>query len=183
MKIILDRVKIKYYNPSKGRESVYNGQTTVNYDVAIFVRPEHKTLIDTYLFKKCEPTKDGELLFYGRSKQPIPIFDQGRKKIEGVMTCPFWADVSVLIDDFKKENSDPIRYSKCLGIKFLEYTGEPSVIQQTEKFETYDEIFGTEANEIASEPPQNFAGLVTKIEMQQPAFYQSTQPEGNDLPF
>lgn len=188
MKIVLEKVKIKYFDPKKANKRVYNGSEIVNYDVMLFISEEQKRLIDEYIYGKCELTKDDEILFYGRSKNPIPFFDQNKQKVENAITKPFFADVSILIDEFADKNTGiPVRYSKCLGVKFLEFTGEASTFRETETYETFDEIFGdTGSKGVGSiealikkedQLPVNVSGALSD------PVYNPIPPIENDLPF
>jgi hypothetical protein len=188
MKIVLEKVKIKYFDPKKANKRVYNGSEMVNYDVMLFISEEQKRLIDEYIYGKCELTKDDEILFYGRSKNPIPFFDQNRQKVENAITKPFFADASILIDEFADKNTGlPVRYSKCLGVKFLEFTGEASTFRESETYETFDEIFGDAENKGVG----SFEALAKK-DNQLPVdcssdssapTYNPIPPIENDLPF
>lgn len=189
MKIVLEKVKIKYFNPKKGNKKVFDGVESISYDVMLFISEQHKQTIDTYIYGKCETTKDGEILFYGKSKNPIPFFDQNRQRIEMAIIKPFFADVSILIDEFTdKKTGQPIRYSKCLGIKFVEFTGEESTFKEAETYETFDEIFGDSENPAGKDIFQ----VLTKTENQIPVdcsqqtaapIYNQMPPIENGLPF
>jgi len=142
MKIILRGVKIYGYDPNSFKEFNNEGKTTNQYSAPLYISQADRDLIDSYIYGKCETTKDGENLFYGKNKNPISVFDTEKVKIETPINEVFIADVSILIDEFKNKDGGTIRYSKCLGIHYLSKVEneEPKIIVQ-EKYETYDAIF------------------------------------------
>lgn len=163
MKILLEKVKIYGFDPNVFKTFTNNGFETKQYSVGLYISEEQKFLIDSYIYGKCETTKDGEILFYGKNKQPIPVFDQNKQKIEKPVNEVFLADVSILIDEFTDKQGSQVRYSKCLGIRYVSPVANeaPRVIVQ-EKYETYDDIF--DADKTASEIQKNdpAPGLVKK---------------------
>lgn len=195
MKLLLEKVKIYGFDPTTYKSFTNTDENTgavtesKQYNVPLYISGEQRALIDSYIYGKCETTKDGEILFYGKSKQPIPVFDQERNKIEKPITDVFLADVSLLIDEFNdKKTGNPVRYSKCLGIKYLsKVENEQARIFVQEKYETFDEIFGNAENK-----PEIF-GAVTKFETKipvdcsqptaAPGFSPAFEPPTNDLPF
>jgi hypothetical protein len=195
MKLLLEKVRIYGFDP-KIFKTFDDGKK--QYNVALYISEEQKKIIDSYLFNKVSETKDGEFLFYGRSKQPIPVFDPEKKKIEKPINEVFIADVSILIDEFapkpkyEGEEVTPMRYSKCLGIKYISPLANeaPRVIIQ-EKFETFDEIFGDAAATQGSlfEPtkkPDLYEAMKKPEELGKPeqaGTFEPTIPIEDDLPF
>jgi hypothetical protein len=188
MKLILKKVKIYGFDPESFKTFTNNGNETKQYSVALYISQEQRNLIDSYIYGKCELTKDNEVVFYGKSKQPIPLFDPEKKKIEKAIYKVFIADVSILIDEFTNNDGETIRYSKCLGIKFISLVeNEQARISYRKKYDIYDEIFGddnsnsiekneikiteTEQNDLMSEPPVFDSTFETETD------------EINDLPF
>lgn len=146
MKLVLEKVKIYGFDPSICRVFTNDGVEKRDYSVGLYISGEQKALIDSYIFDKVAITKDGEFLFYGKNKQPIPVFDIAKNRIENPINEVFMADVSILIDEFQpKDKEYPVRYSKCLGIKYLSPVANetPRIVVQ-EKYETFDQIFSEE---------------------------------------
>ena len=163
MKILLEKVKIYGYDPNIFKTFTNNGVETKQYSVGLYISEEQKFLIDSYIYGKCETTKDGEILFYGKNKQPIPVFDQNKQKIEKPVNEVFLADVSILIDEFTDKNGEQIRYSKCLGIKYISpVAGESTRVVSQTKYETYDEIFGGNEAQNDIRPNDPAHGLIKK---------------------
>ena len=189
MKIILRKVKIYGFDPKICRNFDNGGKIIKQYSIPLYVSEEDKKLIDTYLFDKVSKTQDGDFIFYGKSKQPIPVFDQEKKRIEAPINKVFIADVSILIDEFTPKNEygeelEPVRYSRCLGIHYIsDIENEKPKIQSKEP-ETFDEIFGGEGEH---------QHVTAKVEPTQPMYYtpptyNTTLPvpsevTNDDLPF
>lgn len=152
MKIILKNAKIYGFDPSIYRTFDDGGK---QYSVALYISGEDKAVIDQFLFNKVADNQDGEHIFYGKNKKQIPVFDKDRNRIEKPINEVFIADVSILIDEFtpKKKETDTeepeaIRYSKCLGIKYISKVENEDVkIFKQNNYENFDEIFGEEEKE------------------------------------
>jgi len=172
MKIILRDVKIYGYDPNNFKEFENEGKITRQYSAPLYISQADRDLIDLYIYGKCETTRDGEILFYGKNKQPIPVFDAERIKIKTPINEVFLADVSILIDEYVKKDGETNRYSKCLGIHYLSKVEneEPKIIVK-EEFKTYDDIF---AEDIESKPEE--FGIIKKPEDI------GKQPENQPLP-
>lgn len=164
MKIVLEKVKIYGFDPSSFRVDSYSKK---QYSVCLYISQEQKETIDMWILDSfgksyVSENRDGDLIFYGKNKQPIPVFDQNKVKIEKPINEVFIADVSILIDVFNKidesGNEKSIRYSKCLGIKYLSPVANetPRIVVQ-EKYETFDQIF-------SEEEQKDIFAAVTKIE-------------------
>lgn len=194
MKILLEKVKIYGYDPNIFKTFTNNGVETKQYSVGLYISEEQKFLIDSYIYGKCETTKDGEILFYGKNKQPIPVFDQNKQKIEKPVNEVFLADVSILIDEFTDKQGSQVRYSKCLGIRYVSPVANEAVrVIVHEKYETYEDIFDADktASEIQKNDPalglvkkEDYASQAPKLEPVAPkeAVYDPTA-EPDDLPF
>lgn len=136
MKILLEKVKIYGYDPNIKDQFE-------KYSVGLYISEAQRNEIDQYIYGKCATTKDGEILFYGKNKQPIPVFDQNKQKIEKPINEVFLADVSILIDEFTDKQGSQVRYSKCLGIRYVSPVANEAVrVIVQEKYETFEEIFG-----------------------------------------
>jgi len=201
MKIVLEKVKIYGFDPESFKTFTNNGNETKQYSVALYISQEQRDLIDSYIYGKCELTKDNEIVFYGKSKQPIPLFDSEKKKIEKAINKVFIADVSILIDEFQERDKDTkelifnqdgspsmIRYSKCLGIKFISLVeNEQARTSNREKYDTYDEIFGDDnSNSIQKNEIKITESEQNDLMSEPPVFdstFEPTIPEGDDLPF
>lgn len=148
MKLILKNVKIYGFDPKIFRE-FENGNK--QYSVGLIISDEDKFKIDSYIFGKTNVNQDGENVFYGKSKTPIPVFDVEKKRIEKPINEVFLADVSILIDEFTPEGKDePVRYSKCLGIHYIKSLEEGKVRLPQKTYNTFDDIFNEEENENVS---------------------------------
>lgn len=149
MKLILKDVKIYGFDSASCRTFVNDGKESKQYSVALYISAEQKAQIDTYLFDKVSVNADGDFIFYGKSKQPIPIFDSEKNRIEKPVNEVFLAEVSILIDEFtpkpkfEGEIVEPIRYSKCLGIKYISKVEneEAKIFAARNEYNTYDDIF------------------------------------------
>lgn len=147
MKLILKDVKIYGYDSAICRTFINNGIESKQYSVACYITEEDKNKIDTYLYNKVTQNQDGDFIFYGKSKQPIPIFDSEKQRIENPVNEVFIAEVSILIDEFEdKATNETIRYSKCLGIKYIKKVEneEPKIFVPKKEYNDYDDIFADE---------------------------------------
>jgi hypothetical protein len=163
MKILLEKVKIYGYDPNVFKTFTNNGVETKQYSVGLYISEEQKFLIDSYIYGKCETTKDGEILFYGKNKQQIPVFDQNKQKIEKPVNEVFLADVSILIDEFTDKQGSQVRYSKCLGIRYVSPVANEAVrVIVHEKYETYEDIFDEDKTELEIQKNDPAPGLVKK---------------------
>ena len=147
MKLILKDVKIYGYDKSICRTFVNDGKETKQYSVACYITDEDKVKIDTYLYNKVTQNQDGEHIFYGKSKQPIPIFTAEKQPILDPVNEVFIAEVSILIDVFDdKATGDTVRYSKCLGIKYIKKVEneEPKIFVPKKEYNDFDDIFADE---------------------------------------
>jgi len=145
MKLILKNVKIYGFDPESHRTFDNDGKTTKQYNVPLYISEDDKNLIDGYIFDKTSKNDKDEFVFYGKSKTPIPFFDADGKKKNEVINEVFLADVSILIDEFVDPKTDEnIRYSKCLGIRYVSKVENeaPKIPQKT--YDTYSDIFGGE---------------------------------------
>jgi hypothetical protein len=160
MKVILRKVKIYGFDPNIFRVFDNAGKETKRYSVALHISDEDRDLIDNYLFDKVSDNQDGEHVFYGKAKHPIPIFDAEKNRITIPINKVFIADVSILIDEFKPDDEDePIRYSKCLGIHYIsDIENEKPKIQQR-NYESFDDIF---ADESEGAEPDTFSAITKK---------------------
>jgi hypothetical protein len=189
MKLILKNCKIYGYDPNNFRVFDNDGKETKQYSVPLYVSDEDRDLLDSYIYGKVDNNADGEHIFYGKNKMPIPIFDPEKNKITDQINKVFIADVSILVDEFEdKKTGQNVRYSRCLGIKITSYieTEQPKIT--TSQPTTFDEIFGGETE---SAKPVDFSAMKTKEEIGQPSAvtpsspetFQPTQPPIDDLPF
>ena len=147
MKLILKDVKIYGYDKSICRTFNNDGKETKQYSVACYITDEDKAKIDTYLYNKVSTNQDGEHIFYGKSKQPIPIFTAEKQPISEPVNEVFIAEVSILIDEFEdKATGDTVRYSKCLGIKYIKKieNEEPKIFVPQRQYTKFDDIFADE---------------------------------------
>lgn len=197
---VLKNVKIYGFDPTIKDNYGYH-------TVALYINEEQKNHIDSYIYGKCNMTKDGEIIFYGKNKQhPIQVLDADKNKIEKPINEVFFADVSILIDVFTPKPIDgieqePKRYSKCLGIKYIcpVANEQPKIVVQN-KFETFDEIFGDDTAQPATTP--DFSAMKTKEEIASgqsqyiseppmatqpmatdPSIFEPTVGQTDDLPF
>lgn len=156
MKILLEKVKIYGYDPNIKDQFD-------KYSVGLYISQEQRNEIDQYIYGKCATTKDGEILFYGKNKQPIPVFDQNKQKIEKPVNEVFLADVSILIDEFTDKQGSQVRYSKCLGIRYVSPVANEAVrVIVHEKYETYEDIFDADKTESEIQKNDLAPGLVKK---------------------
>lgn len=144
MKVILKDCKIYGYDSSLFKTFTNNGQETKQYSVALYISESDKAIIDSYLYGKVTPNADGENIFYGKSKQPIPIFDAEKVKIDKPVNEVFIADVSILIDEFVGKDGENIRYSKCLGIKYIKKVENEEPKLHAKTYTDFDDIFADE---------------------------------------
>jgi hypothetical protein len=189
MKIVLEKVKIYGFDPESFKTFTNNGKESKQYSVALYISQEQRNLIDSYIYGKCELTKDNEIVFSGKSKQPIPLFDPEKKKIEKAINKVFIADVSILIDEFTNKDGETIRYSKCLGIKFISLVEneEPRIIAKN-SYETYDQIFGESEkdnkNELSANIPKDDISQMFETKETDPITETFGEAEQiDDLPF
>ena len=184
MKLILKDVKIYGYDKSICRTFNNDGKETKQYSVACYITDEDKAKIDTYLYNKVSTNQDGEHIFYGKSKQPIPIFTAEKEPILEPVNEVFIAEVSILMDEFEdKAKNEMVRYSKCLGIKYIKKieNEEPKIFIPIKEYNDFDSIFEDE-EELT----------IPAIQVQQDAIVAPLQPDpmnvnagnaGDDLPF
>jgi len=144
MKVILKDCKIYGYDSNLFKTFKNNGQETKQYSVALYITDADKAVIDSYLYGKVTPNADGENVFYGKSKQPIPIFDAEKVKIEKPINEVFMANVSIVIDEFVRKDGENIRYSKCLGIKYIKKVENEQPKLPAKTYTDYEDIFADE---------------------------------------
>jgi len=144
MKVILRDCKIYGYDSSLFKTFINNGQETKQYSVALYISENDKAIIDSFLYNKVSVNAEGENIFYGKSKQPIPIFDAEKVKIDKPVNEVFLADVSILIDEFVGKDGDNIRYSKCLGIKYIKKVENEEPKLPAKTYTDFDDIFADE---------------------------------------
>jgi len=156
MKLILRNVKIYGFDPTSYRNSEYDGKTSKQYNVPLYISENDKNLIDSYIFGKTSKNEKDEFVFYGTSKTPIPFFDETGKKTSKIINEVFLADVSILIDEFQKKNKSGelefeedgspriVRYSKCLGIRYISKIENEAPKIPPKSYDTYEDIFGGE---------------------------------------
>lgn len=174
MKLILKNTKIMGFDSSICRTFVNDGKVTKQYSVAMYISEADKAEIDKYLYNKVEQNQDGEFIFYGKSKQPIPVFDAEKNRITKPLNEVFLADVSILIDEFTGGAlGETIRYSKCLGIKYLQKVENEQPKMQPKVYEDFDDIFSDE--EEIKLPESDIKPETSSSE--------KVAPEINDLPF
>lgn len=181
MKLILKDVKIYGYDKTICRTFFNDGKETKQYSVALYINDEQKAQIDSYLYDKVMVNVDGDFIFYGKSKQPIPIFDVEKKHIEQPVNEVFVADVSILIDEFTdKSSGEIIRYSKCLGIKYIKKVEneEPKMFVPKKEYNDFEDIF---ADEDEIKLPESESKPTKPLE-QDPMSVDAGNP-ANDLPF
>lgn len=142
MKLILKNVKIYGYDQNIFRTFENDGKK--QYSVALYISDEDKAVIDSYLYNKVSVNQEGENVFYGKSKQIIPIFDTEKKRITEPVNEVFIADVSILIDEFTGHEGETIRYSKCIGIKYLRKVENEQPKLPAKTYTDFDDIFGEE---------------------------------------
>lgn len=184
MKLILKDVKIYGYDKSICRTFVNEGKETKQYSVALYISEEQKAQIDTWIFDKVLTNQDGDFIFYGKSKQPIPIFDTEAKHIVEPVNEVFLADVSILIDEFTdKATGETIRYSKCLGIKYISKVEneEAKVFVAKKEYNTFDDIFSDEEEINLPATPTAASDKVNPLELD-PLNVAATDGT-DDLPF
>ncbi len=182
MKIVLEKVKIYGFDPTAFK-TFADGKT--QYSVALIISQKQRELIDSYIYGKCEITRDEEIVFYGKNKNPIPVFDQNRNKIEKPINEVFLADVSILIDEFEKDG-ETIRYTKCLGIHYISpIANETPRIISKDNYVTFDEIFGESENnnQLSSNVPKDDIEQMFEAPKKQESIFEPTVPEMDDLPF
>lgn len=144
MKLILKNVKIYGFDSTIFRTFNNDGKETKQYSVALYISKEDKSEIDKYLYNKVNQNEEGEFIFYGKSKQPIPIFNTEKNKITQPLNEVFIADVSIIINEFENDKGEKIRYSKCLGIKYLHKIENEQPKLPTRTYDNYDDIFSDE---------------------------------------
>ena len=147
MKLILKDVKIYGYDKEICRTFTNDGKETKQYSVACYITEEDKAKIDTYLYNKVTQNQDGDFIFYGKSKQPIPIFTAEKQPILQPVNEVFVAEVSILIDEFKdNKTGEIVRYSKCLGIRYIKKVEneEPKIFVPKKEYNDFDDIFADE---------------------------------------
>ena len=139
MKLILKDVKI--YGYDKNIKDAYG-----KFGTALYITDEDKSKIDQYLYNKVSTNQDGDFIFYGKSKQPIPIFTADKQPILEPVNEVFIAEVSILIDEFEGKDGENIRYSKALGIKYIKKVEneEVKVFVPKKEYNEFDDIFADE---------------------------------------
>jgi hypothetical protein len=152
MKVILKNVKIFGFDSNIFRNNSFAGKESKDYSVALYVTDDDKAVIDSYLYGKVSVNAEGENIFYGKSKQPIPVFDQEKNRVPSPINEVFLADVSILIDEFQPADGDAIRYSKCLGIKYLKKVENEQPKLPVKTFDTFDDIFADEETLVIEQP-------------------------------
>lgn len=184
MKLILKDVKIYGYDKTICRTFVNDGKETKQYSVALYITEEDKAKIDQYLYNKVSVNQDGENIFYGKSKQPIPIFTAEKQPILEPVNEVFIAEVSILIDEFEdKATGETIRYSKCLGIKYVKKVEneEPKIFVPKKEYNDFDEIFADEEEITIPAPVASVVASTAPLEPD-PMGVNAGNPI-NDLPF
>lgn len=183
MKLILKNVKIYGFDPEAHRTFDNDGKITKQYNVPLYISEEDKNLIDRYIFGKTSKNDKGEFVFYGKSKTPIPFFNADGKKIKETINEVFLADVSILIDEFKDEHEENIRYSKCLGIKYVSKVKNEAPKMPPKTYDTYDDIFnGDDAIESTSENKPSLPPIIPDLPWDANGNI-ADQASTDDLPF
>jgi hypothetical protein len=182
MKVILKECKIYGYDNTIFKTFQNNGQETKQYSVALYISDADKAVIDSYLYGKVTPNAEGENVFYGKSKQPIPIFDAEKVKIEKPVNEVFIADVSILIDEFVGKDGENIRYSKCLGIKYIKKIENEQPKLPAKTYTDFDDIFADETELVI---PATIAPPLQEIVNNDPLNVDAPAGgvDGSDLPF
>lgn len=145
MKLILKNVKIYGFDPESYRTFDNDGKSVKQYQVPLYISEDDKNLIDGYIFGKTSKNDKDEFVFYGKAKTPIPFFDADGKKKAEVVNEVFIADVSILIDEFADQKTgEPVRYSKCLGIRYISKVENEAPKMPQKTYDTYADIFGGE---------------------------------------
>jgi len=193
MKLILKNVKIYGYDQNIYRTFENDGKETKQYSVALYITDEDKAVIDSYLYNKVSVNQEGENVFYGKSKQIIPIFDTEKKRITEPVNEVFIADVSILIDEFTGHDGESIRYSKCIGIKYLRKVENEQPKLPAKTYTDFDDIFGEEEIIIPETAPVTTPSVAPVEQLPQENFHvQGLQPIAkndvnaggeDDLPF
>jgi len=185
MKLILKNVKIYGFDPSNFRTFDNNGIESKQYSVPLYITDEDRLLIDSYIYGKVDNNSEGEHIFYGKNKQPIPVFDLEKNKITEPLNKVFMAEVSILVDEFTDKDGNVVRYSRCLGIKYISDVENEQPKITTKSPTTFDEIFG---GETGTAKPDDFSAIKTIEQMNavtpSPAeTFEPTKPVIDDLPF
>ena len=154
------------------------------YSVALYISQEQRDFIDSYIYGKCELTKDNEIIYIARSKKPILFYDnKGNEIKEAYNQNAFIADVSLFFDTFINDKDETISYIKPIMIRFISKIENikakifvKNEFSYSDCFESEDEkneikITETEQNDLMSEPPVF------------DSTFEPTIPEGDDLPF
>ena len=186
MKLILKDVKIYGYDKSICRTFNNDGKETKQYSVACYITEEDKAKIDTYLYDKVSTNNDGEHIFYGKSKQPIPIFTAEKEPILEPVNEVFIAEVSILIDEFEdKAKCETVRYSKCLGIKYISKVEneEPKIFVPIKEYNTFDDIFADEEELTIPATQVQQAATGAPAPLQTDPMNVNAGDAGDDLPF
>lgn len=179
-KIILRGVKIFGFDPEVFRTYENGAKVTKQYSVALYVTPEDKELIDSFLFNKVSQNEDGDNIFYGKSKQPIPVFDSAKNRIMKPLNEVFIADVSILIDEFTDAvKAETVRYSKCLGIKYVRKVENEQPKIPAKVYTDFDDIFSDETELFIPATPEP-APVATQVE--QPVMFTAEVRE-DGMPF
>jgi len=138
------------------------------YSAALYISQEQKEFIDSFVFGKCEVTKDNEIIYQARSKKPILFYDKDKNKItEAYTEGAFIADVSLLFDSFAKDDGEIINYIKPIMIRFVSKIENTKVrIFVKEEF-SYEDCFESDGEN---------KGLITKEEMNAASEPPATDP-------
>ena len=186
MKLILKDVKIYGYDKSICRTFPNDGKETKQYSVACYITEEDKEKIDTYLYNKVSTNQEGDHIFYGKSKQPIPIFTAEKQPILEPVNEVFIAEVSILIDEFEdKAKNEMVRYSKCLGIKYISKVEneEPKIFVPIKEYNTFDDIFADEEELTIPATQVQQSATVAPAPLEPDPMNVNDSNAGDDLPF
>lgn len=182
MKVILKDCKIYGYDAEIFRAFINNGKETKQYSVALYISDADKAVIDSFLYQKVSVNADGDNIFYGKAKQPIPIFDSEKVRITKPVNEVFLADVSILIDEFVDGNGENVRYSKCLGIKYIKKVENEEPKLPAKVYTDFDDIFADETELVI---PATTAPALQEIVNNDPMNVNAPNPNNYpvDLPF
>ena len=185
MKLILKDVKIYGYDKNICRTFVNDGKETKQYSVACYITEEDKAKIDQYLYNKVATNQDGDFIFYGKSKQPIPIFTADKQPILEPVNEVFIAEVSILIDEFEGKDGENIRYSKALGIKYISKVEneEPKIFVPKKEYNDFDDIFADEEELTIPATPVNEVASNVTAHLEPDPLNVNAGNIGDDLPF
>lgn len=192
LKLTLKGAKIYGFDPNiKDKYGKFGTQVSIS--------EADKIQIENYLFGKVKENQDGEHLFDAKSRSEIFVFNKEKQPIKEPINEVFFADISILIDEFqsKDENNElefesdgspkMVRYSKCLAIKYLSKVENEKPKIQAKPLENYEDFFD-DGEVIDVEPAPAPAPTPQPTPQQQglqplPKADSIEEPNPDDLPF